>query len=167
MPQWILSKNGYSTSSNESTTCVPINPGAFSETTSEGMSLNLTSGLGLILVVVFVCFVLVKVFAGSATTRHFGRWKGGSAKLPCLSGGKCPMGQTCAGGFCSEGFMASLLPSTDMSSCGAKECQGINAPCARTGTPCREGTFCQGNNCVGIAAPDRGEAYRQIGTLLE
>jgi hypothetical protein len=131
------------------------------------MSLKLTSGIGLMLAVAFVCFVLVKVFAGSPTTRHFGSWKGGSARLPCLSGGKCPVGQTCMRGFCSEGFTAPLLPSTDMSSCGAKECKGINAPCARSGTPCGEGTFCQGNACVGIAAPDRGEAYKQIGTLLE
>lgn len=138
-----------------------------SETSSEGMSLKLTSGIGLMLAVAFVCFVLVKVFAGSPTTRHFGSWKGGSARLPCLSGGKCPVGQTCMRGFCSEGFTAPLLPSTDMSSCGAKECKGINAPCARSGTPCGEGTFCQGNACVGIAAPDRGEAYKQIGTLLE
>jgi hypothetical protein len=138
-----------------------------SETSSEGMSLKLTSGIGLMIAVAFVCFVLVKVFAGSRTTRHFGSWKGGSARLPCLSGGKCPVGQTCMRGFCSEGFTAPLLPSTDMSSCGAKECKGINAPCARSGTPCGEGTFCQGNACVGIAAPDRGEAYKQIGTLLE
>jgi hypothetical protein len=56
--------------------------------------------------------------------------------------------------------------STDMSSCGAKECQGINAPCKRTATPCAEGTFCQGDRCVSIATPDQGEAYNQIGTLL-
>jgi hypothetical protein len=57
--------------------------------------------------------------------------------------------------------------STDMSSCSAKECNGINQPCSRTSSPCAEGTFCQGNQCIPIAAPDNGEAYKQIGTLLD
>jgi len=131
------------------------------------MSFKLTSGIGLILSVAFVFFELVKLFVPTrASHNSIGRWKGGSARLPCLSGGNCPMGQTCVGGFCSEGFMSSLLPSTDMSSCSAKECQGVNAPCARNGTPCGEGTFCQGNRCSSIAPPDHGEAYKQIGTLL-
>jgi hypothetical protein len=137
-----------------------------SETSSEGMSLKLTSGIGLMIAVAFVCFVLVKVFAGSRTTRHFGSWKGGSARLPCLSGGKCPMGQTCMGGFCSEGFTAPLLPSTDMSSCGAKECKGINATCGRKSAPCAEGTFCQNDSCVPVMTADQGEAYAQIGMIL-
>jgi hypothetical protein len=62
--------------------------------------------------------------------------------------------------------MAMSMPTTDMSSCTAKECNGLNAPCARKGVPCPEGTFCQGNNCVSIAAADQGEAYGQIGMLL-
>jgi hypothetical protein len=94
------------------------------------------------------------------------RVTGGKARLPCLANNHCPMGQKCSGGFCSEGFVASYAGSTDMSSCGAKECNGINAPCARTGSPCPEGTFCQGNSCVNIAAPNNGEAYNQIGMLL-
>lgn len=131
------------------------------------MSFKLTSGIGLILSVAFVAFVLVKLFMPTrASSNSFGRWTGGSARLPCLSGGNCPMGQKCMGGFCSEGFMSSTLPSTDMSSCSAKECGGVNAPCARSETPCGEGTFCQGNRCSSIAAPDQGEAYKQIGTLL-
>jgi len=98
------------------------------------------------------------------------RMRGGSAMLPCLANNHCPMGQKCSNGFCSEGFMASIMPSmmpsTDMSSCTAKECNGINSPCARKGAPCPEGTFCQNNSCINIAASDQGEAYEQIGMLL-
>jgi hypothetical protein len=90
----------------------------------------------------------------------------GMARLPCLANNHCPMGQKCSGGFCSEGFMSSFTGTTDMSSCGAKECNGINAPCSRTSSPCPEGTFCQGNSCVNIAAPNNGTAYNQIGMLL-
>ena len=94
-------------------------------------------------------------------------YKGGSARLPCLANKQCPGGLTCSGGFCSEGFMAPVLgPTVDMSSCSAKECKGIDAPCSRKAQPCPEGTFCQNDNCVNIAAPDQGEAYNQIGTLL-
>ena len=77
------------------------------------------------------------------------------------------MGQKCVNGFCSEGFVDSIASSTDMSSCTAKECNGLNGPCARRSTPCPEGTFCQGNNCVNITAADQGEAYNQIGMLLD
>lgn len=148
-------------------------PRAFSYISSEGMALKLTSGIGLVLVVAFAVFVLVKLFkpsgSGASMSAMSGgsNMKGGSAKLPCLSNNQCPMGQTCANGFCSEGFMTPLTTSTDLSSCSAKECNGINAPCARRESPCGEGTFCQGNSCVSVAAPDQGEAYKQIGTLLD
>ena len=96
------------------------------------------------------------------------KWVGKPAMLPCLANDQCPMGQTCNNGYCAEGFSNATVtpPSTDMSSCGAKECNGINAPCARTATPCAEGTFCQNNSCVNISAPSQGEAYNQIGMLL-
>lgn len=127
--------------------------------------LKLGSGIGLVLVVTFVCFILTKMFVPS--NPYVGRWKGASAKLPCLADNTCPMGQACNGGFCSEGFTEPVRVSTDMSSCSAKECNGINQPCSRTSSPCAEGTFCQGNQCIPIAAPDNGEAYKQIGTLLD
>jgi len=92
---------------------------------------------------------------------------GAPAKLPCLANNHCPMGQKCSNGFCSEGFMAPMAQSTDMSSCNAKECKGLNAPCARSANPCGEGTFCQNNSCVNIAPTDNGEAYKQIGMLLD
>ncbi len=97
------------------------------------------------------------------------KWVGKPAMLPCLANDQCPMGQTCNNGYCAEGFSSNvsvMAQSTDMSSCGAKECNGINAPCARTPTPCAEGTFCQNNSCVSITAPSQGEAYNQIGMLL-
>jgi len=128
--------------------------------------LSLTSGLGLVLGVSFVLLIVLQLSKPSVQ-RNFGSWKGGSAKLPCLANNVCPSGQKCSGGFCSEGFMAPISVPTDMSSCSAKECNGINAPCARKATPCGEGTFCQGNACVSINAPDQGEAYKQIGTLLD
>ena len=103
---------------------------------------------------------------GYKTSSRVPRVTGGKARLPCLANNHCPMGQKCSGGFCSEGFIDSYNGSTDMSSCGARECNGINAPCSRTGSPCPEGTFCQGNSCVNIAAPNNGEAYNQIGMLL-
>ena len=130
------------------------------------MRLNLTSGLGLLLAVSFVLFIVLQLSKPSVK-RNFGSWKGGSAKLPCLANNVCPSGQKCSGGFCSEGFMAPVNVPTDMSSCSAKECNGINAPCARRATPCDEGTFCQGNQCISINAPDQGEAYKQIGNLLD
>lgn len=130
------------------------------------MKLNMTSGLGLLLAVSFVVFIVLQLSKPSVT-RNFGSWKGGSAKLPCLANGVCPSGQKCSGGFCSEGFMTPITVSTDMSSCSAKECNGINSPCARRSTPCGEGTFCQGNQCVNITTPDQGEAYKQIGNLLD
>ena len=95
------------------------------------------------------------------------KMSGSSAKLPCLANNHCPMGQKCANGFCSEGFMGAVVPTVDMSSCTAKECNGLNAPCARKETPCPEGTFCQGNSCINIAALDQGAAYNQIGMLLD
>lgn len=129
---------------------------------------KLRSDMGKIVVatlVVFVlAFVLMKVF--QPVNKYVGVWKGASAKLPCLANNVCPSGQKCSGGFCSEGFMAPINVSTDMSSCSAKECNGINAPCSRRESPCQEGTFCQGNQCVPIAAPDQGEAYKQIGGIL-
>lgn len=127
--------------------------------------MKLVSVLGSILVLALVVFVVLNLM-GSTNSTGVPRVTGGNARLPCLANNHCPMGQKCSGGFCSEGFIASYAGSTDMSSCGAKECNGINAPCARTGSPCPEGTFCQGNSCVNIAAPNNGEAYNQIGMLL-
>jgi len=64
--------------------------------------------------------------------------------------------------------MSSIASSTDMSSCSSKECKStINATCSRKETPCPEGTFCQNDSCVNITAQDQGEAYRQIGMLLD
>ena len=126
--------------------------------------LKLGSGLGLALLVTFVAFILIKLL--QPANKYVGKWNGASAKLPCMANGVCPSGQKCSGGFCSEGFMAPVNISTDMSSCSAKECNGINAPCARRATPCEEGTFCQGNQCVSISAPDEGQAYNQIGEIL-
>ena len=130
------------------------------------MSLNLTSGVGLMLVLVVIVFVVLIAFKGPARL-YEGKWKGGSARLPCLANNRCPVGQKCSGGFCSEGFMAPITQSTDMSSCSAPQCAGINAPCARTGAPCGEGTFCQGNRCIPIAPSNQGAAYNQIGNLLD
>jgi hypothetical protein len=126
--------------------------------------LKLSSGLGLVLLVVFGALVLLKFL--QPANKYVGKWKGASARLPCMADGVCPSGQRCSGGFCSEGFMSPINISTDMSSCSAKECNGINAPCSRRETPCQEGTFCQGNQCVPIAAPDQGQAYNQIGGIL-
>jgi hypothetical protein len=126
------------------------------------MGLKVASGLGLCIVVSFIAFVLMK--QGSSRSR-LPPLKGGSARLPCLANNSCPVGQKCSGGYCTEGFMAPIMPSTDMSSCNAKECKGINAPCARSSTPCPEGTFCQNNSCVSITTADQGEAYNQIGML--
>ena len=94
------------------------------------------------------------------------RWRGQSAKLHCLANSQCPMGHTCNNGFCAEGFMSAVqMPMKDLSSCDSPQCKGINAPCGRTASPCSEGSFCQGDKCVSIAAPDMGEAYNQIGML--
>jgi len=76
------------------------------------------------------------------------------------------MGQACSGGFCSEGFSGDVRPATDMSSCTAKECKGLNTTCSRKEAPCPEGTFCQNDTCVNIATQDLGEAYGQIGMIL-
>ena len=125
--------------------------------------MRLSSLLGTLLVVVILGFVVLHF---SKPRSYAPRMRGGSARLPCLANNHCPMGQKCANGFCSEGFMTPSMPTTDMSSCTAKECNGINTPCVRKGVPCPEGTFCQNNTCINIAAPDQGEAYGQIGMLL-
>jgi len=125
------------------------------------------SGLGLALLVTVVTLVIVQLIKTPVNYNLQPKVTGGDARLPCMANNTCPVGQKCAGGFCSEGFMAPVINvTTDMSSCSSKECQGINAPCKRRETPCPEGTFCQGDNCVSIAAPDQGAAYDQIGTLL-
>lgn len=126
--------------------------------------MRLSSLLGMILAAVMVGFIVLQFI--KSPNNGAPRIIGGQAKLPCLANNHCPMGQACSNGFCTEGFITSVGPSTDMSSCSAKECNGINAPCARRGVPCPEGTFCQNDACVGIAAPDQGEAYGQIGMLL-
>jgi len=125
--------------------------------------MKLASFLGMFLAVTLISLLLIHLskFSSSAP-----RMSGASAKLPCLANNHCPMGQKCSDGFCSEGFMTPVSVSTDMSSCTAKECNGLNAPCPRKGVPCPEGTFCQNNGCVNIAAQDQGEAYGQIGMLL-
>uniref|UniRef100_A0A6C0AN16 Uncharacterized protein n=1 Tax=viral metagenome TaxID=1070528 RepID=A0A6C0AN16_9ZZZZ len=125
--------------------------------------MKLASFLGMLLAVTLVGLVVLHF---SKARSYAPRMLGGSARLPCLANNHCPMGQKCSDGFCSEGFMAPISVSTDMSSCSAKECNGINAPCARKGAPCPEGTFCQNNGCVNITAADQGEAYGQIGMLL-
>ena len=126
--------------------------------------MRLSTVLGAVLPVVILVFVFLHF---SKPRSYAPRMSGGSARLPCLANNHCPMGQKCSNGFCSEGFMAPSVPTTDMSSCTAKECNGLNAPCARKEVPCPEGTFCQGNNCVNITAPDQGVAYNQIGMLLD
>ena len=132
------------------------------------MSAKMTQMLAMIAAVAVLLFIVINV---AKMPSQPPKWVGKSAMLPCLSNSQCPMGQTCNNGVCAEGFSnsaanATVAQSTDMSSCGAKECNGVNAPCARTATPCAEGTFCQNNSCVSIAAPSQGEAYNQIGMLL-
>jgi hypothetical protein len=127
--------------------------------------MKLGSVLGCILILAIIGFVLLNLTKG-VNSVGVPMVSPGKARLPCLANNHCPMGQKCSGGFCSEGFISGYGTSTDMSSCGAKECNGINAPCSRTSNPCPEGTFCQGNSCVNIAAPDNGDAYNQIGMLL-
>ena len=126
--------------------------------------MRLPSVLGMVLVIIIGVLLMVQY---SKSRSYAPRMSGASAKLPCLANNHCPMGQKCAGGFCSEGFVTPPPQITDMSSCTAKECNGLNAPCARKGAPCPEGTFCQGNNCISIAAADQGAAYNQIGMLLD
>lgn len=126
----------------------------------------LGSILGSLIVVALIVFVYLHF--SSNTSHSAPRMSGGSARLPCLANNHCPMGQECANGFCSEGFMSSIASSTDMSSCSAKECKtGVNSTCSRKEAPCPEGTFCQNDNCVNITAQDQGEAYKQIGMLLD
>lgn len=125
--------------------------------------MRLSSVLGMFVAVTVVLLLVLNLSKGPNVYK---KSHGGSAKLPCLANNHCPMGQKCSNGFCSEGFMAPISVSTDMSSCTAKECNGLNAPCARKGVPCPEGTFCQNNTCINITAPDQGEAYGQIGMLL-
>jgi hypothetical protein len=141
-----------------------LRPCLISYSYSEEM--RLSTLLGILLTVTLIGLLVMKLSKGSHVYTLGPRVSGGSARLPCLANNHCPMGQKCSNGFCSEGFMASVMPSTDMSSCTAKECNGINSPCARKGAPCPEGTFCQNNSCINIAAPDQGEAYGQIGMLL-
>jgi len=117
--------------------------------------------LSIALVLVILVFLVMNLNKTRAP-----RMTGASAKLPCLANNHCPMGQKCSNGFCSEGFMVPTFQTQDMSSCNAKDCKGLNAPCARSANPCPEGTFCQGNSCVNIAASDQGAAYNQIGMLL-
>lgn len=128
--------------------------------------MKLGSILGSLIVVALIAFVYLHFSSGGSHAAPM--MAGGSARLPCLANNHCPMGQACAGGFCSEGFMAPIATSTDMSSCSAKECKaGVNATCSRKEAPCPEGTFCQNDNCVNITAQDQGEAYKQIGMLLD
>jgi len=127
--------------------------------------LKLASGLGLFL------FVVLVVFMGVLLMRSPHRapvWKGQEARMPCLANGHCPMGQKCVNGSCAEGFMAPIVTPDDKASCDAKECKsGINATCGRKASPCGEGTFCQNDACVPVSPVSQGEAYRQIGMLLD
>jgi len=128
--------------------------------------MKLGSILGLLIVVVVIAFAYMHFSNGGSHAAP--KMQGASAKLPCLETNHCPMGQVCASGFCSEGFASPVSVSTDMSSCNSKECKmGVNATCSRKGVPCPEGTFCQNDNCVSVTAQDQGEAYRQIGMLLD
>ena len=126
---------------------------------------KLNKHLWLVLLVVLLIVVgtlLLRVPQGQPP-----KWVGKSAKLPCMANNQCPMGHTCNNGFCAEGFTTAVqVPTNDMSSCNAPECKGgVNSPCGRMASPCAEGTFCQADKCVSIAAPDMGEAYNQIGML--
>lgn len=128
--------------------------------------MKLESILGSLIVVMLIAFVYLHFSKGGSHSAP--RMSGGSARLPCLANNHCPMGQECSAGFCSEGFISPIASSTDMSSCSSKECKStINATCSRKETPCPEGTFCQNDNCVNITAQDQGEAYKQIGMLLD
>jgi hypothetical protein len=120
----------------------------------------------LILISIAIGIAILVILAINLNKQRAPRMSGDSAKLPCLANNYCPMGQKCSNGFCSEGFSSPIFQSQDMSSCSAKECKGLNAPCARSGTPCPEGKFCQGNTCVNISPNDQGDAYNQIGMLL-
>ena len=130
--------------------------------------MKLESILGSLIVVALIVFVYMR-FSGSDMGSHSApRMSGGSARLPCLANNHCPMGQSCDSGFCSEGFMDPIATSVDMSSCSSKECKsGVNSTCSRKETPCPEGTFCHNDSCVNITAQDQGEAYKQIGMLLD
>lgn len=128
-------------------------------------ALKLATGIAIFIAAVLVVFVALQVVRMQSAPSWRGNG-GSTAKLPCLANKQCPMGLKCSNGFCSEGFVGPMLPSSDMSSCSAKECGGINAPCARSATPCGEGTFCQNNKCVDITAPNEGQAYNQIGMLV-
>jgi len=124
--------------------------------------------LRMIVVLAIVFFVYIAAgHISKAINNNAPRMSGGSAKLPCLADNHCPMGQSCSSGFCSEGFMSPMVSSTDMSSCTAKECKGVNATCSKKEAPCPEGTFCQNDSCVNVTAQDQGEAYKQIGMLLD
>jgi len=163
MYEWILWKPFYAISSKESATSLSIDAFVISFPLSEAM--KLTSLFGALLVLAIIVFVSMHVV--KASNNGAPRMRGGSARLPCLANNHCPMGQTCSRGFCSEGFISPVASSTDMSSCNAKECKGVNATCSRKGVPCPEGTFCQNDSCVNITAQDGGEAYKQIGMLLD
>jgi hypothetical protein len=126
--------------------------------------MKLLSLLGALLVLTVIVFAFLS-YSGFLFPRA-PRMSGQSARLPCLANNHCPMGQACSNGFCSEGFDGSVRPATDMSSCTAKECKGLNTTCSRKETPCPEGTFCQNDNCVNITSQDHGEAYGQIGMIL-
>jgi hypothetical protein len=127
------------------------------------MNLNLGLALGLVLFVTVLCFVVVQIMKPTPYAPPAENARG--ATLPCMANGQCPVGQKCMGGTCIEGFAMEVNVGKDMSSCTAPQCGGIDAPCARRETPCPEGTFCQENKCVDIAAPDQGAAYNQIGMI--
>ena len=132
--------------------------------------MKLESILGSLIVVALIAFAYMHFSGGgyAVYSSSAPRMSGGSARLPCLANNHCPMGQSCSGGFCSEGFMDPIASSTDMSSCSAKECKsGVNSTCSRKEAPCPEGTFCHNDSCVNITAQDQGEAYKQIGMLLD
>lgn len=135
--------------------------------------LKLGTKLGLFLVVVVALFFASLFFRGAPRAPA---WVGQKAQLPCLADNHCPMEQKCSNGYCSEGFTSPLDANTgvnanvnisvDGASCDAKECKGLNATCGRKQSPCGEGTFCQNDSCVNVTAPSEGEAYGQIGMIL-
>jgi hypothetical protein len=129
--------------------------------------MKFVSFFGLILLIALVAYGVMFLTKVNTLSAPAPTMSGESAMLPCLANNHCPMGQSCTDGFCGEGFMAPVMPASDMSSCNAKECKGINSTCSRKDSPCPEGTFCQQDACVNITAQDEGEAYKQIGMLLD
>ena len=117
------------------------------------------------LVAVILAFCLFQ----SSTGSYIQGPSSGIAKLPCLTDNMCPVGQSCSNGSCSEGFVTPNINvgSKDMSSCTAPQCNGINAACPRSESPCSsdDGEFCQGGKCIKRSVMSEAAALEQIGDL--